>query len=233
MLGRPLFSEHDVVVRRAPERMGISFVGAGVPKLEIADGHVPAQVIHITWRNRSFVRGMNETPLVRLRLGKKPGVQRVEGLAFNHVHPVHAIQTRAVQVGMVEEHPAEVIRQGNVGVQVQTPPPVLAAGEAGIQRGTLVELPSVLVKKIGLNADRAVFAGHGVSRFSRYGAALCNAPIFGASLRNLSQAQGAPDLLTQSNMSQWPLRRLISIPSVFPPATMPKHSSKMGALRSA
>ena len=88
----------------------------------------------------------------------------MEALPSDHIHPVHPVETRAVEVRVIEENTPEIVGKHDVGVEVKPPPGVLAAGEARVQRCPFVEVPTVLVKEIGLDTDRAVFASHGVGR---------------------------------------------------------------------
>ena len=161
---RPLFGEHHVVVRGAPKRVRVGLVGAGVPKLKETNRHVATQIIHVARGDGRFMRGMDETAFASLGIAGKPHAQCVETLSSYDVDAVHSIQARAVEVRVIEENAPEIVGKHDVGVDVKPPPCVLAAGEARVQRRAFIKAPTVLVKEVGLDADRAMLASHSVGR---------------------------------------------------------------------
>jgi hypothetical protein len=110
VLRGPLFREQHVVVRRAPERMRVALVGAGVPELEAANRDVTPQGVGVTRRNRPAVLRVNETSPQCLRAGRELLAQGIPGVPPHHVQAIHPIQARLVQGCMIEKHPPEVVR---------------------------------------------------------------------------------------------------------------------------
>ena len=85
--------------------------------------------------------------------------QSVKFLAAYEVHSICTVDAVAIEMRVIEEHPAEVIRQHDVRIEVHPPAVVLEAIKAGVDGGTFVELAAVLAEEIGLHADRAMFFG--------------------------------------------------------------------------
>jgi hypothetical protein len=112
-----------------------------VPELEEADGDVAAQGVDIA--GRQGVRGLGtyqETMDVLRRETYFP----FDGLVANNVDAVGAVDAIAVESGVVEEDAAEVIGQGNVGIEMETPAVILEAAEAGVDGCAFVEVAPVL-----------------------------------------------------------------------------------------
>jgi hypothetical protein len=68
-------------------------------------------------------------------------------------------------MGVIEKHTPKVVREHDVGIDVQPPTGVLAAREARIQSRAFIEASAVLMKQIGLDANCPMLARHGVGRF--------------------------------------------------------------------
>jgi hypothetical protein len=128
----PLLGEHHIIVRGASERVRIGLVGAGVPKLEETNRYVSAQVVHIAGRNGSVVLRMDEATPLRLGLADKPPAKIMETLTPDHVHAVHSIEAGLLKMGVIEKNPPEIVGQNNVGIDVEPPAVILAAGESRI-----------------------------------------------------------------------------------------------------
>ena len=83
--------------------------------------------------------------------------QSVKFLAAYEVHSICTVDAVAIEMRVIEEHPAEVIRQHDVGIEVHPPAVVLKAIKAGVDGGTFVELAAVLAEEIGLHAVAPCF----------------------------------------------------------------------------
>jgi len=83
----------------------------------------------------------------------------------DHINPIRAIDAICVQMRVIEKHSPEIIGQQNIGIQVEPPSVILKPVEPNIHRCAFIEAASVLSEKIGLNADRAVFAGNALGLF--------------------------------------------------------------------
>jgi len=152
-----LLGEHHVIMRRAAEAPRIRFLGRGMPELKESDGHVSAQRVHVTGGERTIAARCHERAAAMLRSLFPDRVHLVDA---DHIDAIRAINAIGVQVGVVEEHPAEVIRQGNVGIEVQPPAMILPAGHPGVECRALVEATAILSEQIGLNANGSVLLGH-------------------------------------------------------------------------
>ncbi len=127
-----------------------------MPQLEEANRHVSAQRVNVSWRKRACASGRHKRAAGVLRTMRKNRTQFIDA---NHVNPVSAIDALLVQMCVIEEEPTEIVRQRNVGIEVKSPAVILPSGHSGIQRGPLIELPSVFAEQVRLDADRAVLLG--------------------------------------------------------------------------
>jgi hypothetical protein len=84
---------------------------------------------------------------------------RAQFIDADHVNPVSAIDALLVQMCVIEEEPTEIVRQRNVGIDVEPPAVILPSGHPGIQRSPLIESPAVLPKEVRLDADGPVLLG--------------------------------------------------------------------------
>lgn len=87
----------------------------------------------------------------------------------HYVHPVRTVDTVLLQMRVVEQHAPKVVRQNDVGIEMQPPTVVLKVVEARIDCGALIETASVLEKQIRLHANRAVLPCHMLCGFVRVG----------------------------------------------------------------
>lgn len=159
--GGPLLGEHDIVMGCRAERPGIVFLGGAMPKLEEADGDVAAEGIDVARGKRMSGPRRYHKPMDVLRRGG--GFAAFDGLAANYVHAVRAINAVTVEDGVVEEDAAEVIREGDVRIEMEPPAVILEPGEAGVDGGAFVEVAPILREEVCLDADGAVLLRDGLS----------------------------------------------------------------------
>ena len=99
---------------------------------------------------------------MQLEFGEKKRKGLILRPYADNIDAVGAGDALGVEEGVIEEDAAEVIGEGDVGIEVEAPAVILEAGEAGVDGGAFVEVAAVLGEEVCLDADGAVFFGDGL-----------------------------------------------------------------------
>jgi hypothetical protein len=78
----------------------------------------------------------------------------------NNVDTIGAVNGGRIEMGAVEEDPAKVIGEHDVGVQVDAPAVILEVIHAGVDRCAFVEIAAVLSEQVGLDANGPMLFGN-------------------------------------------------------------------------
>jgi len=148
--GRPLFCEHHIIMGGAAKAPWVRFLGPCMPELKKSNRHISAKRVNVSRRKGAVAARRNESAMGMLRTVRPDRAQFVQ---TNHINPVGTVNTVLVQVGVVKKNPPEVIRQRDVGIEVQPPAVILPTRHSRIERGTFVEASAILAKQIGLHAN--------------------------------------------------------------------------------
>ena len=150
---RPRGGEEDVVVSCRSEREWVRLLSLRVPELEESDRNVPVERVDVAMSDWTIVIGMDREALVRLLLV----LDALDLAPANHIHAIDAVDGVWIESGLVEENPSEIVWESDVSVNHSTPAVVLEVTEAGVDGRSLVEVATVLLEEVGLNAPGAMF----------------------------------------------------------------------------
>ena len=105
--GRPLISEHHIIVGGASKAIWVRFLGHGMPELKKSNWNISPKRIEISWRKTPVPPCGDERALGMLRAVCSDRSQLIQP---DHIDPIRTIDAVLVQMGVIKQDPSEVIR---------------------------------------------------------------------------------------------------------------------------
>ncbi len=151
MLGAPLLGKLDVVVASGSEAPGIHLLRGRVPQLKEADRNVAAKRVDVARGERRTAPG-DKNPM-RVLVFTSPFL---ESFQSHDVHAIGAVDAALIEMGMVKKNAPEVVRKGDVGIEMHTPAVILEPTHAGVDGCSFIKVAAVFLEQVRLHADRPV-----------------------------------------------------------------------------
>ena len=154
--GRPLISEHHVIMSGTTKAIWVRFLSHSMPELEKSDWDVTTKRIDVSWRKSSMATGCDKCTVGMLRTMCPDCPQLLES---DQIDPIRTVDAVLVQMRVIKQNPSEIVWQSDVRIQMQPPAMILPTSHTSIERRAFIEAPAIFAEQIGLNADGSMLLG--------------------------------------------------------------------------